>query len=290
MRLQSGILPSRDNPINRYLPAILGLLVFVCTIAFAAGMFLYGTGEKWRVSLSETFTVEVPAGAAQPRNIETIVSLLKQNPKIISARHISEIEVAKILEPWLGPGFSVVGLPIPALVDVTVASRENIDFKALSSQLEKIAEGVVVDDHSAWRSRLGNFVDIIEAIYFGVMAVMLICTISAVILATRTGLEIHADIVELLHLIGARDSFIAWRFQFHTLLLSAPSVIGGFLIGTGTVYLIQVYGGKLDGELFVDLTLNPAQWFSLALLPFIVLLIISITVGTTVRRRLRRMM
>ena len=49
------------------------------------------------------------------------------------------------------------------------------------------------------------------------MTLVGLATVAIVIFATRAGMAIHHDTIEILHLIGAKDSFIASQFQRHFL-------------------------------------------------------------------------
>ena len=288
--MKDRLIPFRGDPISRYLPIIIGLLIFVSTLALAAGMFLYSTGDTWQKNMSGALTVEVPAKAAKDNSVDTIISQLINSPEIVSAKVISKSEVDELLEPWLGSDISELNLPIPVLIDVVVLAGEKVDLEELSSKLKKIVPGVILDDHSDWLLDVREFFYFIQTIYFSVISVIILATVATVVLTTRTGLAINNDIIEVLHFIGATDLYVTQRFQIQTFLLSAPSTLVGFLVGAGTVRVIQVYGAEVGGELFPDFTLSLLQWFGLAALPFVITLLLILTVGVTVRYRLGKMM
>ena len=290
MSTQDRVFPFRGDPISRYLPMLIGLLVFVSTLALAAGMFLYTTGDTWRTNMSGTLTVQVPAKAAEDNTVDTILALLMNTPKIVSANVVSKKEVVELLEPWIGSDISQLGLPIPVLVDVMVLPGTKVDIEGLSSKLKKIDPGVILDDHSDWLLGVREFFNFLQTTYFSVISVIILSTVAAVILLARTGLEINYDIVEILHFIGATDLYVARRFQVQTLLLLGPSALVGFLVGAGSVWMIQAHATGVGGGSFPDFTLSLIQWFVLAALPFIMTLLLIFTVGVTVRYRLGKMM
>ena len=288
--MQNRLLPFRGDPISRYLPIIIGLLVFVSTLALAAGMFLYSTGDAWRKNMSGTLTVEVPAKASRDNAVDTIVAILIKNPKIVSAKVVSKREVDKLLEPWLGSDISKLDLPLPVLIDVTVLPGESVDIDGLSSKLNKIAPGVILDDHSDWLLGVREFFDFVQRIYFTVISVIIMSMVATVILTTRTGLAINNDIVEVLYFIGATDLYVAQRFQIQTLLLLGPSVLVGFLTGAGAVCMVQAHGAGVGGGVFPDFSISLIQWLGHAALPAVMTLLLILTVGVTVRYRLGKMM
>jgi cell division transport system permease protein len=292
--------PLSDDPASRYLPWTVGLLVFLATLAFAAGMFLSSAGDTWRQSLSGTLTIQIPAAlsantssaAAEEHRaqVSAAAELLRATPGIVSARRIPDAEIAAMLEPWLGKQVLGLDLPMPELIDAVVASDAGIDLSALSTRLAEVAPGALVDDHAVWLRRLTDFAGVAETVSFAVMIVILISAVATVIFTTRTGLAIHSDVVEVLHLIGAQDSYVARQFQVHTLRLATIGAVAGFAFGAGVVFLAQIYGGRLSGGLLSDLTLGPLQWALLFVLPVVAILLVVVTVGITVMRVLGKMM
>ena len=72
--------------------------------------------------------------------------------------------------------------------------------------------GVIVDDHKIWLARLVDLVETLEALACTVLVFVILATIGTVIFTTKTGLAIHREAIEVLHLIGAQDSYIAGQF------------------------------------------------------------------------------
>lgn len=284
--------PLSGDPASRFLPWTVGLLVFLATLAFAAGMFLSSAGDTWRQNLSGTLTIQIPAtdGSDRRARVDAAAELLRTTPGIVSVRPIPDAEIAVLLEPWLGKQVLGLELPMPDLIDVTVARGAEVDLAALSARLARVAPGAVVDDHAIWLRRLTEFTRIAETISFAVMIVILISAVATVVFTTRTGLAIHSDVVEVLHLIGAQDSYVARQFQNHTLRLASAGACAGFLLGAGIVWLAHVYGGRLSGGLLPELSFGPLQWALLAALPVAAVLLVVLTVGITVKRVLGKMM
>ena len=132
MRRVSDVQLSGD-PASRYLPWTVGLLVFLATLAFAAGMFLSTAGETWRQNVSGTLTIQIPAGerALQAERVDSVIQLLRKTPGIVFVRPIPDAEIAALLEPWLGKQVLGLELPMPDLIDATVGADAQLDLAAL---------------------------------------------------------------------------------------------------------------------------------------------------------------
>lgn len=285
--------PLRDDPASRYLPWTVGLLVFLATLALAVGMILASASDVWRENLSGTLTVQVPPVPGEPdaeARVSATLVLLRETPGVLSAERLSDAHIAELLEPWLGRQAPGLDLPMPALIDVEVEEGAGIDVEALSTRLGEVAPGTAVDDHAVWLRRLAQFGRVAEAVAFGTIVVILISAVSTVVFTTRTGLAIHREVIELLHLIGAQDSYVARQFQAHALRLSTLGAAAGFAGGAAAVYVLQLYGGRIGGGLLPDFSLSVVQWGILAALPVVAILLVVVTVGLTVMRTLIRMM
>ena len=292
MRGRVRDVPLRSDPASRYLPWTVGLLVLLATLALAAGMFLWSAGETWRQNLSGTLTIQVPVSDVSDRRVrvDAASETLRSTPGILSIRPIPDAEIALLLEPWLGKQALGLELPVPDLIDATVASDADVDLVVLSARLEQAAPGAVVYKHATWLGRLTEFTRIAETVSYVVMIGILISAVTTVIYTTRTGLAVHRDIVEVLHLIGAQDSYVAWQFQTHTFRLASVGAAVGFILGAGIIWLAHVYGARLSGGLLPELAFGLLQWLLLAALPVGAVLLVVLTVGITVKRVLGKMM
>jgi cell division transport system permease protein len=113
--------------------------------------------------------------------------------------------------------------------------------------------------------------------------------IATVIFITRTGLSLHQEVISLLHVIGAQDSYIAKQFQEQALGLGLKGGIIGFVLAALTIGALTWLGGRLGSQLLPPLTLGLAQWAVLAVLPLAVALVGMATARVTVMRTLARL-
>lgn len=283
-------LPLNEDPASRYLPWTVGLLVFLATLSLAVGMFLASAGENWRRSLTGTLTVQVPAGVDQASSVQSAVELLRASPGVGSVRRIPDLEISSMLEPWLGADVSALDLPMPALIDAEVLDGQSLDLEALATRLAAVAPGTTVDEHAVWLRRLTDLAAIAAIVSLSVMVFVLASAVMTVVFTTRTGLSIHSDVVEVLHLIGAQDSYIARQFQIHTLWLAGIGAAIGFALAAAAILVVQIYGGRLSGGLLPVFALDGLQWLLLCLMPMAAVLLVVTTAGMTVKRVLGRMM
>jgi len=123
-----------------------------------------------------------------------------------------------------------------------------------------------------------------------VVAVIALAAILTVIYATRSGIAVHYPTIEVLHLIGARDDYIAHQFERQALLLG---LIGGAL-GYGAAALVLVVLGAaapgLENAALPGIRASGWDWIVLALVPLAGAGIAMLTARLTVFRALARML
>ena len=137
-------------------------------------------------------------------------------------------ESAGLLEPWIGSGLALNDLPIPRMIVVRVAPGETPDFASLRQKLAAQIPGATLDDHRGWIDRMRAMARNAALAGLAVLALVFAATMLSVMFATRGAMSTNRQIIEVLHVVGARRDFIAAEFQRHFLLLGLKGgAIGG---------------------------------------------------------------
>jgi len=270
-------------------------MVYLAALALAGMMALHGAVERWDSALAGTFTVQLPASAGN--ELEAALALLRATPGVERAEPLDAAANAALLERWLGRGLVSDELRLPHLIDLRIDPARLIDPAALAKSLAAAAPSAQLDDHRGWLDRLFDVALAIELVAAAVVVLVAGAAVMSIIFATRTGLAIHHGTVEVLHLIGARDSFIAAQFQWPALRLGLRGGLIGLVPALLTLLALrQAAGGAppgtaLSGAISVlpSLTLAPWQWAVLLLLPAAAGITALATARVTVLRSLARM-
>jgi cell division transport system permease protein len=198
------------------------------------------------------------------------LAILQDEPGIITAQPLARSEVAELLEPWLGSGNIVDNLPIPRLVDVVIDGNQPPNLERLADRLAEAVPGATLDDHTRWNDRILIFANFLRSIALTVLGLIALCTAAIVVFATRANLAAKEDVVEVLHLMGAHDRFIAREFQYEFLTVGIKGSILGVVIALITLLLTGELTQALVGT--SGAYLIPANFLNLSiLLPLIVI-------------------
>ncbi|MGE0095957.1 MAG: cell division protein FtsX, partial [Alphaproteobacteria bacterium] len=128
----------------------------------------------------------------------------------------------------------------------------------------------------------------IETISLGVLLFIAMVAIAAMVFATRTGLALHHDVVSVLHMVGARDGFIARQFERHALWLSFKGGILGLVLAGATLIALDRIGAELAPSLLPRFELGWPQWLALLAVPVAGMIIATVTARVTVMRTLAK--
>ena len=287
-------LPLDRDPSGRFLPWLIALMVYLAALALVCAMAMAKMVERWDSGLSGSITVQVPppetsAPGAQKAAVVKVVELLLDTQGVLSAEVLEPDEVATLLEPWLGAGAAYGELPLPTLISVGVDPAAAPDYRDLARRLVRAAPGVTLDDHQSWLGQLLDLARTIELVAALIVFLVGASAVAMVVFATRMGLAIHGRVIELLHLIGALDSYVAREFETHALKLALRGGAFGLLLAIATVALIARLFGRLESALLPELTLSPIEWAALAMLPLAISVVAMLTARFTVLGNLGRM-
>ena len=284
----------RDSS-GRFLPWLVAVMVYLGALALVSAMAMNKVAERWDRGLEGRLTVQLPPPALdegperQAEQAAAVVELLQGQAGIASAEDLSPDAVADLLRPWLGDTATSEDLPLPGLIAVVLEPGADVDPEALSQRLQEIAPGAVVDDHQRWVGHLLALARSIELIALLIVFLVDLSAVIMVIFVTRMGLAVHRQVIELLHLIGARDSYIARQFQMHAMRLGVQGGVIGLVLALLTVFGVGRLLARMDAALLPDLSLRIYEWALLLSLPLAAAIITMITARLTVLRTLTKL-
>lgn len=293
MARQSDIPFERDQS-TRFLPWIVAVMVFLAALAMASAIAVGDAIESWDSKLTGRMTIQIPADDPEiaDRKAADIVRQLDTLSGVAEATVITPQKVRDLLEPWLGATArdgAFDELPVPRLIDIELAGKPRLDKDRLRRVITDIAPKAIVDDHRVWLDALIDLARLVELIAFLVLILIAVSAIAAVVFATRSGLAVHASIIELLHLMGAHDRFIARQFEAHAMWLGIRGGLIGSIAATTVIAAISWVARDIDATFLPTLRPTVAHAAMLAAVPVAAIVIAMMTARLTVMRALARL-
>ena len=229
-KTNASLIP-RDSVAGRALVVVIAIMTFLACLTAGAALLVAHASQAWRSDVLREATIQVKPGPGD--DVESLVAkavaIATRAPEVESARAYSKAESEKLLEPWLGAGLDLSQLPVPRLIVVQLRGQRSEDLATLRSALASAVPQADLDDHRMWSARLGAMADAVVVLAAALFVLMIVAMGTAIGFATRGAMAGNREIIEVLHLVGASNAFIAKEFQGHFRRLGLRgAMIGGF--------------------------------------------------------------
>jgi cell division transport system permease protein len=292
------LIPS-DSIASRALVTVIAIMTFLATLTGGAAMLVRDASLDWSATASREMTIQVKPAAG--RNIEAdarrVGEVVRGAPGVQDVRVFSLEESSRLLEPWLGAGLDLRELPVPVLVVLRLGDDRRPNIPDLRKEIASVAPTATLDDHRTWVGRLEAMAQAMVVVALVVLGLVLTAMGLAIAFATRGAMAGNREIVNVLHFVGATDSFIARQFQRHFLRLGFKGAgIGGlcailtFLLSG---LLLVRWSAEPSGEqveaLFGRFDLGASGYAVIAVIAVVMAVLTGLISRRVVYRQLRRM-
>ena len=229
-----------------------GALIFVVAVlCFMACLTAMGViaanraAHAWTGQLIGEATVIVrPRGGETPDAAAArAAEALAGTAGVTEARALEPAKAYDLIRPWLGDVSDIEDLPVPRLVAVTLDGKHPADAQKLRAALASQNVDATVDDHSLWIKDIRRAGRLVGGLGAGVFLLITAAAGAVVAFATRAGLAARRDVVEVLHLAGAEDSFIARLFQVRFARIAGQAGLIGAIMAAALAAGLRVAGG-----------------------------------------------
>jgi len=242
-----------------------GAMAFLTVFALALSLATGRLAERWSSELAKTATVRISAPAGQLiAQTEAALQVLRTTPGVKSARALDVSEERALLEPWFGADLPLDSLPIPQLIEV-IETEDGFAAEGLRLRLQAEAPGAVLDDHTRWREPLVRAANRIRLL--GLVAIVLIASATAamIVLAANSALIANGQVIRVLRLVGALDTYIARAFVRRFTLRTLFGAAIGTVLGAIAISLLPRSGA--EGGFLAGLGFQGAGWFWVLTIP-----------------------
>jgi cell division transport system permease protein len=291
-------LPLNKDKGNNFLKILMGLMTFLAILALSSSFVLSEIKQRWSSGLENKATVEIVASdengtiLSKDRMAELTQraeNFLKEHPAVENVEVMQEQEIAELISPWLGEDLAFDQIPLPSILTVSFKDDVVFDMDTVTAKLQTISPNIKLDTHESWLNDVLRFAGALKFAAIMITLIIIITTIVGVAGAVQARMAIYHEELELLHLMGAGDRYIANQLQRYILFLCFQGAAIGAVIGGLTLLIIGWVSGRMDISLLPDFTLNSFQTFILVILPVLVALLGMLTARHTVLRVLEQM-
>jgi cell division transport system permease protein len=282
-----GSLMPRSDARDGGLVFVIAVLCFFACIAAVAALAADRAAAGWTSQLQDSATVLVrprggeTADAAAARAAEALADV----KGVSEARALEREQAAALLEPWLGKGVLADDLPVPRLVALDLDPAHPASVADLDKALKAKDIDATVDDHSLWIKDIVRAGAWARDAAIAVFALTALAAAAVIAFAARAVLATRREIVEVLHVAGAKDGFIAGLLARRFAAMAFFAGVGGSLLAAGLGAAARLAGG---GQGLTPVL--PVAWIDLAALvpcPFLAAMVAALAARSAAMRLLK---
>jgi cell division transport system permease protein len=271
------------------------LITFLAVLALYASFLLSALTDRWTSGMENKITIEIPArnsdgSLLEPEQIEAttrhVADRIGTVDGIAKIEVLSKDDIARLVEPWLGGSIDQVDFPLPGIVTVTLARSDTKTMQAMHAALRAVSSTARMDTHEDW---LRDILRLTGGLQLGAVILVMIITattLTSVAAAVRSRMAIHHAEVEILHIMGASDSYITRQFQRHALVLALKGALCGAVCAMVAVWVIGLIAGEAGVSILPSFRMNSGHYMMLLAVPLVIAGLSMMTARWTVLKSL----
>ena len=292
-------LPLKDNSTTLFLKVMISIAVFLFAVTLAGVLSINSMLNAWNNSILGSLTVQImPVNNInqEKARLETLeqqkkaVDFLKKLPEAEQVSTLNDAQLQNLLQPWLGDGIDISELPTPRLIDVKLKKGAEIDFAKLAAKLAEVSPLASLDNHKLWLDKLEKVADGLKMLAMSILVLVIAITSGAIFYTTQTNLGLHKNIIEILHVMGAKDTYVAQQYAKRDAMLGFVGGCIGLFFAVPTIFMIAGLAEQIEGGIISEARLNWFSWGLILSLPLVSSLAAMTTAYYTVKRTLEKMM
>lgn len=282
-----------------FLQVIISIAVFIFAITLAGVLSVNSMIGNWNRSILGSITVQIipsqnlnkeKSTAETLAQQEKVVDFLRSVNGVIKVTPLTDEQLGKLLTPWLGDDITISELPIPRIIDVKIDTDANINFTQLAKDLNNTSPLASLDNHKLWLNKLIAFADGLKMIATTILLLVSLITSGAIFYTTKMSLSLQHHVIEILHIIGAKDTYIAQQYARHMGLLGFIGGLGGIVFAIPSIFFIGNLASSIEGGIISETTLSISDWATILSLPAFSMIIAILTAYYTVKQTLKKML
>lgn len=283
-----------DSDFN-LLSLITALMVFIASLSAVCVIGVNNLFNSWNQDLNGQVTVQVlPFGknnkpltkAELKEKTNNIITDLRLSNIFSKIRLIKDNEIDDMLKPWLGSSIEDFNIPVPDLLDVSFKTFEknnnHTNLSEIGLSLKEKFGPISIENHNKWLKDIRKIKNSVQFIAYFILVAIIITTSVTVIYTTNASFKSQKHSIEVFHLIGAFDEFIAKQFANSVFRLTFIGSMIGFILFLIIFGIISVIISDLTGTIFDYIELSFIDWMTIISIPFISAIIAKATAKNTI--------
>jgi cell division transport system permease protein len=281
---------------QNFLPWIIAFMIFLASVTLTAFMGLNRMLNYWDLQISSggfvQFYVEKKEAEDEEEKdgrVEDIKDYLTTVDGIENVSIVKEDKVRNNISEWFGQDMEEIALELPRVIEFSL--KEGVLEKKMHNVKDKIKgkfEDIDIEFYQNYAKRFFNVLNALLILSTLIMAFISLAVVATVIHATKSSLAVHRPYIEILHLIGAKDEYIANQFGIRTLVLALIGLLIGILISFPILYGIKLLAENVDLYSVSGGAVSSSNFGYVLLIGMVICIISLLTARITVFKTLKK--
>jgi cell division transport system permease protein len=264
--------PRRVLPEGRFagpMPWVIAIMVLLSVLSAAAGLAVLHAAASMQSAIAGRVTIQIvePNPDVRVRLRTALVGELRRTPNVADVEVVADEKVRDLLAPWLGSDGLDADLPMPALVDATLADASPEALAVLQRSVAKIVPSARIDRHADWLNPLADLLATLKWLALALVFLTAGATAAAVVLGSRAALDQHRATIDVMHLMGATDRQISSLFERRVSQDAFSGAALGFVVALGILVVVGLRVQNVGAMLVSQASLAWVDWALLLLIP-----------------------
>ena len=295
---RNSIVPERSVA-SQTLMIVVAIMSFLTCLTFAMVTIVWQQATDWQADIAQEVTVQIRpvGGAVFEDEIREAIKISEDTPGIANVQIVDDEWSERLLQPWLGNEFDLSELPVPRMLVLELDQSRRANLPGLAERLSDNVQGASLNDHRLWLDRLNSMANTTVAVGVIIMGLMLTAMTLSVTFATHGAMTSNKEVIEVLHFVGGRDTFIATEFQRRFMSLGLKGGVAGGGVAILCFILLNFWGRFSVGTpqadqisaLFGNFQIGWSAFLGTIFLIVIIALLTAITCRFAVIRYLTKM-
>ena len=296
--MRKNEIPTEDEDTSLFMYVLSSIYMYLFVVVLAMVMAINTMVVNWEKDITGSITVQIIPVENENKRIDTEKTQEQLNRVLQFMENVSGVKnvqlldskaIEKLMTPWLGNKVDVNALPIPQLLDIQLKNDANINYDELTIGLHKITPNASIDNHRLWLNRLLKFASSLKTLALSVLFMVVVICAFSIYYSARTSLGINMNTIEILHIMGAQDDYIARQYARSYAKIGFFSGVIGLMFAIPSIILVRKYGISTGSGLLNGAELSGFHWFIMMTTPVLSLGYSLITAYYTVRKSLEKM-
>ena len=209
---ESALLPADSRQV-RPLTIVVAIMCALGCLAGLGASAGFRAASTWTSDLKSAMSIIVQSPRGD-EDLERAAQIVGRIEGVTRSETMSRDRAKELLRNY-GTDMSTTldALPVPRLIEVGVMAGQTTVKADIEEELTASGFKVVVDDHSRFTGEILRTSTMVRILAMLALLALVVAALATIAFAARAALETRREAVSILHLVGAKDAFVAREVQ-----------------------------------------------------------------------------